>query len=69
MSNNRGCNPFGGCIFTIAGGFVLTLLLIGAVDSCDSISPQASKTAAEGLLKFFLAGSFFVACYALFSKD
>jgi hypothetical protein len=69
MSNNKGCNPFGGCIITIAGGFLLTLLLIGAVDSCDSISPQASKTAAEGLAKFFMWGSFFVVCFALFHKD
>lgn len=69
MSNNKGGNPFGGCILTIAGGFLLTLFLIAAVDSCDSISPQASKTAAEGLAKFFMWGSFLVVGYALLSKD
>jgi hypothetical protein len=69
MSNNKGCNPFGGCIGTLVAGYILTLLLIGAVDSCDAIGPAASKSATEGLLKFFMTGSFFVVCYALISKD
>jgi hypothetical protein len=69
MSNNKGCNPFGGCIATIVIGFFITLLLIGVVDSCKEIGPAASKSASEGLFKLFMTGSFFVVCYALFSKD
>jgi len=69
MSNNKGCNPFGGCIVTIICGFVITVLLIGAIDSCAGVSSKTSNRAAEGLIELFMTGNFFVACYALFSKD
>jgi hypothetical protein len=69
MNNNKGCNPFNGCIGTLIVGYLITLLLIGAVDSCDAIGTATSKSATEGLFKFFMTGSFFVVCYALFSKD
>jgi hypothetical protein len=58
VSNNKGCNPFGGCIVAIAGGFIITILLIGAVDSCEAIGPWTSKSAAEGLMKFLCWGVF-----------
>lgn len=65
-SNNKGCNPFSGCIVTIAGGFTLTTLLIAAIDSCDALGEKASKIAAEGLMKLFMVGCFYVVCFALF---
>ncbi|WP_132055373.1 hypothetical protein [Pseudocnuella soli] len=69
MSNNRGCNPINGCLVTIVGGFVITVLLIGAVDNCDGISKAASKRASEGLMQLFMWGSFWVVVLTLFSKD
>jgi hypothetical protein len=42
---------------------------MGAVDSCDSISRSTSKSVSEGLMQFFMWGSFWMVCYALFSKD
>jgi hypothetical protein len=68
-SNNKGCNPFGGCIITIVVGYILTMLLIGAVDSCNSIGDKAAYIASEGIFKLFMLGCFYVIGFALFYNE